>query len=377
MGFLPSWFTVQIALAPMPVPFFHALREIEIETAIGKASIFRMHFDLSRTFLGDFDALAFDIFRPMFPIRISVAAGLPIPHTIINGNISDTRLDVGDSPGTSRLEVVGMDALGTLMSNNQQPFPWPNMSDGAIASAVFAKYAMLPLVDPMPPTRTIMDTTTNQRDYDARFLRKLARANNLELYIQPDPVIGKDIGHLHRPFTHLPSQGVLSADFGRQTNLTRFNVSNDALKPAGIIGASMDQRTRARIPVAGNVSTDLPMGREPTLLRILPPPLRRQLECGIANPTEAQSRALARASATSRAITARGEVDGVKFPRPLRVGLPVMVRGAGNQSSGPYYVDSVSHHISRDAYRQSFTGWRNAVGMTGAEVFIDPLAPAA
>lgn len=95
MGFLPSWFTVQIALAPMPVPFFHALREIEIETAIGKASIFRMHFDLSRTFLGDFDALAFDIFRPMFPIRISVAAGLPIPHTIINGNISDTRLDVG------------------------------------------------------------------------------------------------------------------------------------------------------------------------------------------------------------------------------------------------------------------------------------------
>lgn len=78
MGLLPSWFTVQVAFAPMPPPFFQALREIEIETAIGKASMFRMHFDLSRTFLGDFDALAFDIFRPLLPVRISVAAGLPI-----------------------------------------------------------------------------------------------------------------------------------------------------------------------------------------------------------------------------------------------------------------------------------------------------------
>ena len=48
-----------------PSPFFQALREIEIETSIGSASIFRLHFDLSRTIFGDFDALAFDIFRPL------------------------------------------------------------------------------------------------------------------------------------------------------------------------------------------------------------------------------------------------------------------------------------------------------------------------
>ncbi len=35
MGLLPSWFTVQVAFAPLPVPFFQALREIEIETSIG------------------------------------------------------------------------------------------------------------------------------------------------------------------------------------------------------------------------------------------------------------------------------------------------------------------------------------------------------
>jgi len=87
MGLLPSWFTVQIAFAPMPVPFFQALREIEIETSIGRASIFRLHFDLSRNIFGDFDALAFDIFRPLLPVKISVAAGLPIPQVLINGYI--------------------------------------------------------------------------------------------------------------------------------------------------------------------------------------------------------------------------------------------------------------------------------------------------
>ena len=61
----------------------------------------------------------------------------------------------------------------------------------------------------------------------------------------------------------------------------------------------------------------------------------------------------------------------------LLAGLPVLVRGAGRQNSGLYYVQSVTHRISRDGYSQSFSAWRNAVGLTGAEVFIDPLAAVA
>lgn len=377
MGLLPSWFTVQVAFAPMPMPFFQALRAIDIETSIGQASIFRLHFELSRNSLGDFDALAIDIFRPMMPVKISLAAGLPIPQALINGYIKDARLSAGDAPGTSRLEVVGMDALGTLMANNQEPFPWPNLSESEIAATIFSKYAMVPLIDALPPTRTIMDTTTTQRIYDAAFLFELAYANNLDLFIQPDPITGRDVGHLHRPYTFVPHQGVLSIDFGIQSNLTQFTVANDMLSPTGVMGLMVDPVTRAPRPSFGLVSSELPMGMEPTLFRILPPPVEQQFGDGAANPTEAQLRAMARASATSRAILAQGEVDGIKLARPLRVGLPVLVRGAGRQNSGLYYVDQVSHHISRDDYRQSFTAWRNAVGLTGAEVFIDQLAPVA
>ena len=119
------------------------------------------------------------------------------------------------------------------------------------------------------------------------------------------------------------------------------------------------------------------MGLEPALFRIIPPPVARQLP--VARPIRPRRSCgrLRSASATSRAITAQGEVDGIKFARPLRAGLPVLVRGAGRQNSGLYYVQSVTHRISRDDYRQSFTAWRNAVGLTGAEVFFDPLAAVA
>ena len=126
MGLLPSLFTVQLAFAPLPVPYMQALREIEVETAIGQASIFRLHFDLSRNSFGDFDALAIDLFRPLVPIRLSLSAGLGLPQTLINGYVRDARLGARNEPGASTLEVVGMDALGTTMAHIQQPFTWPN-----------------------------------------------------------------------------------------------------------------------------------------------------------------------------------------------------------------------------------------------------------
>jgi hypothetical protein len=117
------------------------------------------------------------------------------------------------------------------------------------------------------------------------------------------------------------------------------------------------------------------MGAEPALARIVPPPIELYHGEGT-NPAEVQVQALARATRGSRVVRATGEVDAIKLARPLMSGLPVMVRGAGRQHSGLYYVTSVNHKISRDDYTQNFTAFRNAVGLTGAEIFKDLLAPA-
>jgi len=378
MALLPSYFLVQLAFAPLPPPFSTALAEIEVDASVDGASAFRLHFDLSRTPWGDFDALAFDIFRPLVPIRVSVSAGLGIPTTLINGYIRDVQLGVSNRPGGATLEVSGMDALGTIMGHIQQPFIWPSMPDSEVVRAIFARYAIAPtFVVPTPPTRTIVDTTTTQHAYDNAYLRQLAQRNAYELYIQPDPIAGVDMAHFHPPLMVAPPQGVLSIDFGSQTNLSNFSVDYQMLQPTGVLGLSVEPKSRIPIPAVAPVAVEPPMGLEPTLLRIIPPPIERAMTNDAANPAEAQFQALARATQSSRALRASGEVDGLKYNRPLLPGLPVLVRGAGRQHSGLYYVTQVAHQISKAGYTQRFQALRNAVGLTGAEVFIDPLAAVA
>jgi hypothetical protein len=377
MSLLPSYFTVQIASAPLPAPFVQALKEIEIETAVGQASILRLSFELSRNSWGDLDVLAFDLFRPLAPLTIRVSAGLGVPQALINAYVRDARLEASNTPGASRLSVVALDALGSIMAHIQQPFTWPNSPDSVVATAIFGRYGIVPTVFPTPPLRTSLDTTTNQRDYDAAYLLQLARRNSYELYLQPDPVVGRDFGHFHPPLTSVPPQGVLSIDFGTQTNLNSFQVSNDMLAPTAVTALSTDPHTRAPSPAIAMASIELPMGLEPALSRILPPPIERPAGTDAASPAEMQAQAIARASRSSRAISATGEVDGLKYARPLLVGLPVLVRGNGRQHSGLYYVKSVTHRITRDDYTQSFSAWRNAVGLTGLELFVDPLAAVA
>jgi len=377
VSLLPSYFTVQVAYAPLPAPFVQALKQIEVETAVDQASVLRLHFELSRNSWGDLDVVAFDLFRPLVPLTIRVSAGLGLPQVLINAYVRDARLEASNTPGASRLEVVALDALGSIMAHIQQPFTWPNSPDSVVAAAIFGRYAIVPTVFPTPPMRTNLDTTTNQRDYDATYLFQLARRNNYELYIQPDPLVGRDFGHFHPPLTNVPPQGVLAIDFGTQTNLNSFQVSNDMLAPTAVTAVSSDPRTRAPIPAIAMASVEPPMGLEPALNRILPPPIERPAGTDAASPAEMQAQALARASRSSRAISATGEIDGLKYNRPLVVGLPVLVRGPGRQHSGLYYVKSVTHRITRDDYTQSFSAWRNAVGLTGLEVFFDPLAAVA
>jgi hypothetical protein len=377
MSLLPSFFMVQLAFAPLPSFVANALSEIEVETSIEGASMFRLHFDLSRTAIGDFDALVFDLFRPLVPIRISLSFGLGLPMTLINGFVRDVQLSIGNDPGSARMEVVGADALGTIMGHVQIPFTWPNVPDNVIVSAIFGKYAIIPAAIPTPPMRTILDTTTTQQARDSAFLQQIASFHSYSLFIRPDPLIGLDVGHfIPLPLmTAFPPQGVLSIDFGSQTNLNSFQLTNQMLKPTTVVSVFPESNTRVPVPVIAPVATEVPMGLEPSLFRVIPPAVEFEISNDAASVAEKYWQAFAKVTESARTVRASGEVDGLKYSRPLMPGLPVSVRGAGRQHSGSYLVTGVTHRISRDGYTQNFQALRNAVGLTGAELFLDPLAP--
>ncbi len=117
------------------------------------------------------------------------------------------------------------------------------------------------------------------------------------------------------------------------------------------------------------------MGLEPSLFRVIPPAVEVEMSNEAASVAEKYWQAFAKVTESARTVRASGEVDGLKYSRPLMPGLPVAVRGAGRQHSGNYLVTAVTHRISRDGYSQNFQAVRNAVGLSGAELFIDPLAP--
>jgi hypothetical protein len=373
MPFLPTFYTIQVAFAPLPYPFLSALTDIEIETSTEQAAIFRLRFALSKTPLGDWDVLQFDIFRPLVPIKISVFLGSR-PETIINGYLNEAKLNNRSQPGKSVLEVTGMDATGTLMNLHEQPFPWPNLPDSAIAASIFGKYAIVPNPFPTPPSRTVLDVTTTQRATDIRVLKRMAERNAYECYVQPDPILGMDVGHFHPPLVTMPHQGVLSTDFGLATNMDNFDVTYGMLEPTTALAMALDPATRTPMPGIAPAAIEPPLGMEPTLSRILVPPVVRPAGTDAANAAEVMTNAQSITNRSSRCLQGSGEVDGLKLARVLRPGLPVAVRGAGREYSGIYYVTQVTHSISTDHYTQRFQGWRNALGLTGAELFVDPFA---
>lgn len=374
MSFLPSFYTVLVAFAPLPPPYLNALKQIEVETSTERAGVFRLHFELSQTDLGDWDVLQVDIFRPLVPIQIRVSLGTGLSTPIINGYVKEAKLNNRTEPGKSTLDVVGMDATGTLMNLHEKLMPWPNLPDSVIATMIYGQYGIIPMVLPTASVRVILETTTIQRTTDVRFLKQIARRNSYESYVQPDPVAGLDMGYFGPPQLLFPPQGVLSVNFGISTNMDNFDVRYDMLQPTTALAVALDDATKAPMPGIAPAALEPPMGLEPALLRIIPPPVVRPAGTDAANPAELMTMSQSIANRSSRCIRGSGEVDGLKFGRPLRPGLPVLVRGAGREHSGLYYVTQVSHTISADSYTQSFEAWRNAVGMTGAEIFIDPMA---
>jgi hypothetical protein len=363
-------FTLLIAFAPAPPIVVDAVQEVEVDVSTREAGVFRLRLGISRTALGDWSVLELDLFRPLVPVAIRLLNPMGIPEAVINGYVTRQEVTYAEEPGASVLEVSGMDATH-LMNLQEKVMPWPNLPDNAIAAAIFGQYAVVPRVHPTPPLLVEPEGTTTQRGTDIRFLKRLARRNGFDCFVQPEPLSGLDMGFFQPPATGpgVP-QAVLNVNMGAETNVLGFNVSYEMTQPTSVVAAGLDAATKAPQPALAPVPLAVPMGLEPALLRILPPPIVRPADTGLMRTSELQTAAQAILAESSLAVRASGTVPG--NAGILRPGGIVNVRGAGRVFSGSYYVTRVSHSLSREGgHMQRFEALRDAVGLTGTELFID------
>src|SRR5437016_5189591 len=179
-------FVLTIAMAPAPADLMSAVQQIEVETSTEIASVFRIRLGITQTQIGDWSVLETDVFRPLVPVGIRIQAGAGLPTSVINGYVTRADVTYADEPGHSTLEVTGMDA-SLLMNLQEKAVPWPSMPDSVIAATIFGQYALVPKVQATTPTLVEPQGTVTQRGTDIRFLRRLARRNGFDCFVQPEP----------------------------------------------------------------------------------------------------------------------------------------------------------------------------------------------
>lgn len=360
-------YTLLIALVPAPEPIVEAIQQIDLECSIDQASVLRIRFGITATEIGDWSILDLDPFRPLVPLQLRLQRGVAPPEALINAFVTQHRVSYGEGGG-STLELTAMDATYS-MNLQEKVNPWPNLPDSAIAAAIFGQHAIVPRVDPSPPVLTEPEGTTIQRGTDIRFLRRLAKRNGFDCYVQPEPLTGLDFGHFEpRSLVGAP-QAVLNVKMGVDTNVSGFRVRYDATKPTTAVAAGLDIPTKAPQPALAPAALQVPLGAEPALTRVLPPPIVMPADTGLPRTAELQAYAQAITDRSSFALVAEGETAaGVSILRP---GGLVNVRGVGALFGGSYLVTRVRHRISSDGWTQRFEAVRNAVRLTGAEVFVE------
>jgi phage protein D len=257
------------------------------------------------------------------------------------------------------------------MNLKQVVKPWPNRSDSDVAREIFAapEYAFTPIIDATNWRRQENEQTMIQRGTDIQFLQELARRNGFEVYIETNPATGVVEGHFHAPRLNLPPQGVLSVNMRDATNVNSFNARFDMLRPSTVQTTNLDVETREnqQSQITGSRMTTL--GRT-TSLAGQRPRLVLPAQTGLARTGEQQPLAQAIADESALAITAEGQLSTVAYGGIMRAKLPILVRGAGQQFSGAYYVERVHHVLTSDSYKQNFTLRRNALGLSGRETFV-------
>jgi phage protein D len=368
-------YTLTLDGLPVDQDLLAAIQQIEVEDHASMADMLRL-----RVVIGVKDGCSGwsfvddEIFERLANIRISVAVGSARAETLIDAYIIETNATFANQPGSSILNVVAMDPT-VLMNLKQVVKPWPNRSDSDIAREIFTSpdYNFTPIVDSTNWRRQENEQTVIQRGTDIQFLQELARRNGFEIYVETNPTTGIGEGHFHAPRLDVPPQGVLSVNMRDATNVNSFNARFDMLRPATVETNNLDVESREGQQSQVNSSRLTTLGRETSLTgqrpRVLLP-----VQTGLARTGEQQPFAQAVADESALAITAEGELNTVAFGGLMRAKRPIEVRGAGHQFSGTYYVDRVHHVLTPESYTQTFSLRRNALGLTGREVFVPSTA---
>jgi phage protein D len=364
-------YTLSIDGSPAPGEVLEAVKVIEVEDHASMADMMRLRLAVAvREDGSGWTVLDDGLFTRLANLRLTVTVGTGAAQPLLDAYVVDVDTTFSSRPGGSEMVVTAMDPT-VLMHLEEKVKPWPNMMDSDVASAIFSDtdYQFTPVVKSTNLSHQENDHTLIQRGTDIQFLQQLADRNGYECYVELNST-GLVEGHFHPPRADAQPQGTLTVNMGAATNVDQFKARYDMLGAAVAKGSTIDPDDAST--QSGDASEPAQadgMGDAPAIPSERP---RKVLlsQLGLAQAGEVQKYAQSLVDRSSWSIFAEGELNTVAYARVLRAKQPVMVRGAGQQFSGRYYVERVLHTITGDGtWTQKFSLRRNATGLTRRENF--------
>jgi hypothetical protein len=353
---------------PAPPILIDALDKVEVTQTDEGRSGFQLTFTAGRggiIGLMDYPLVSLPLLKP-FNRVVLILTFNGVPSVLMDGIITDQQLVPSNVPGESTLAITGED-VSVMMDLEEKSAEHPAQDETLIALKLitgYAQYGLVPVV--IPPVALDVplpiERTPVQQGTDLAYLTLLAHRNGYVFYISPGPAPLTNTAYWGPPKRVGVPQRALSINMGPESNVDSLSFRNNALQPTLVEGQIRDRSTNQTLPLRTLVSSRTPLSALPALLFNQPNVRKTQLRNSGLTAIQAFARAQGITDASTDALTAEGQMDGLRYGGILQAGRVVGVRGAGLSHDGLYYVKRVSHTVSKETYTQRFTLSRDGTG---------------
>ncbi len=362
--------TLQLFIGPLlPVPAPKVVMDALTEVSVTINDVGQSGFQLSFTLNNQSPLHTLFLLSSGSPINILRVIIVVIvsgtPHVIMDGVVTNHQIAPGSDAGHSTLSITGEDLTVLMDKIDFSGFPFPATPAEGRVALLLMKYGFLGLIPLIIPSILIdvpIPTTRipAQQGSDLAYINDLATKVGYVFYLDPGPAPGTNIAYWGPQIKVGIPQRALNINMDAHTNVESLSFTfNNNLNAIPTV-FHYDELTKAIIyvPVPPITPLNPPLGLvQPFPTKLQPVsddlskrPLSQSIMIG-----------LAKASQWAEAVSAKGELDVLRYGTVLKPRKLVGVRGAGLAYDGLYYVKSVTHKIKAGEYKQSFELSRNGL----------------
>lgn len=362
---MPHTYQLLVDGAPVDAALYASISSVEVEENAELPGAIQLHLPVAADGSGDLTRINDDTFRPFANLAVVVTPEDGSPECIFDGYVLSHKLHLDRGATASSLLVWGQDA-SWLMNLEEKVKEWADVTDGTVANTIFGDYGITPSPDNTSDdsaSHTESGHTLMQRASDIQFLRQLARRNGKLCRIAAGAAAGQLTGYFAKPSLDGEPAATLTLNDPDKVMVSALDFEWDVTRPTEVAARQALFTDDSDGGVSGDASdAGLSLLADRRLADFAGRAMKAMLTTAVDDAGELQMRATSLLREGGFFVRCTGDVDLAALGSVLRVGTVVQVDGAGSVHSGKYFVWSVRHAITLDAYKMTFVLVRNAVG---------------